>query len=121
MSETNQPQRDERFEQFLGRLLRFGVLLAAGVVLVGGVIYLVRHGGERPVLKVFQVEPADLRNASGIVANALILSGRGVLQVGLLLLVATPVARVFASVIGFLRERDYLYVVLTLIVLAVLL
>jgi uncharacterized membrane protein len=44
-----------------------------------------------------------------------------VIMLGLLLLVATPVARVVFSVAGFLRERDFLYVVLTLIVLAVLL
>jgi uncharacterized membrane protein len=48
------------------------------------------------------------------------LSGRGVIQLGLLLLVATPVARVACSVVGFLRERDYVYVALTLIVLVVL-
>ncbi len=43
------------------------------------------------------------------------------IQLGLLLLIATPVARVGCSVVGFLRERDPTYVVLTLIVLSVLL
>ena len=49
------------------------------------------------------------------------LGGRGIIQLGLLLLIATPVARVVFSVIGFVRQRDFVYVVLTLIVLAVLL
>jgi uncharacterized membrane protein len=44
-----------------------------------------------------------------------------VIQLGLLLLVATPVARVIFSVFAFAWERDWLYVLLTLIVLAVLL
>jgi uncharacterized membrane protein len=39
---------------------------------------------------------------------------------GLLLLIATPVARVAFSVIGFALEKDWMYVVITLIVLALL-
>jgi uncharacterized membrane protein len=118
---TDQHRRDERFEQFLGNLLRTGVLLAAAVVLLGGVLYLVRHGGEQPDHRTFHGEPADLRNPSGILDDALRLNSRGVIMVGLLLLVATPVTRVAFSVVGFLRARDFLYVALTLIVLGVLL
>ena len=114
-------QEEARFEQWLGNLLRAGVLLAASVVLLGGVLYLARHGGEQADRKSFRGEPAGLRNPSGIVKNALHFSGRGVIQFGLLLLVATPVARVAFSVLGFIRERDYTYVALTLVVLAVLL
>jgi uncharacterized membrane protein len=115
-------EREEaRFEQWLSHLLRAGVLLAASVVLLGGVLYLGRHGGERADRKAFHGEPPGLRNPSGIVKNALNLSGRGIIQFGLLLLVATPVARVAFSVFGFLRERDFTYVALTLVVLAVLL
>ena len=47
--------------------------------------------------------------------------GRGVIQLGLLLLIATPIARVAFSVVGFALERDRMYVVFTLIVLAILL
>jgi uncharacterized membrane protein len=35
-------------------------------------------------------------------------SGRGMIQLGVLLLIATPVARVAFSVVGFIRERDWL-------------
>jgi uncharacterized membrane protein len=121
MSASDPQRQEERFEQLLGNLLRAGVLLSAAVVLLGGVIYLIRHGGERPDLRVFHGEPAELRNPSGILAKARDLSGRGVIMAGLLLLIATPVARVVFSVFGFLRECDRLYVVLTLTVLGVLL
>ena len=47
--------------------------------------------------------------------------GQAIIQFGLLLLIATPVARVAFAAIGFAMERDYLYVVITLIVLVVLL
>ena len=49
------------------------------------------------------------------------LHGKSIIQFGLLLLIATPIARVMFSVVGFAVERDYLYVALTLIVLGVLL
>jgi uncharacterized membrane protein len=116
-----QAVRDEQVEQALGNLLRAGVVLAAAVVVAGGALYLDRHGGELADHRVFVGEPADLRSPGGIVADALALSSRGIIQLGLLLLVATPVARVVFSALAFVRQRDFLYVILTLIVLTVLL
>jgi uncharacterized membrane protein len=112
---------DERVEQMLGNLLRFGVLLAAAVVLVGGVVYLARHGGEPVNLSTFHGEPEDYRRPSAIVRGAEHLQGRNLIQLGLLLLIATPVARVVFSVFAFARQRDWLYVAVTLFVLSVLL
>jgi uncharacterized membrane protein len=111
---------DQRVEVIIGDLLRAGVLLAAAVVLVGGGIFLVRHGSAAPHYAVFQGEPADLRTPSGVIADAVALRGRGIIQLGLLLLLATPVARVAFSVFAFAMQRDVLYVVVTLIVLGVL-
>jgi uncharacterized membrane protein len=45
----------------------------------------------------------------------------GILQLGLLLLIATPIARVVFSVFAFALEGDRMYVTFTLIVLSVLL
>ncbi len=112
---------DFRIEQVVGNLLRVGVVLAALVVAVGAVVFLVRHGGERPQYGLFRGEPFELQSVRGIVASALDGRGRGLIQLGLLLLVATPVARVVFSVFGFALERDRAYVVITLIVLGVLL
>jgi uncharacterized membrane protein len=112
---------DERVEQVMGRLLLVGVLVAAGVVLVGGVAYLVRHGGEPADQHAFRGEPAELRSPAGIAASAGALGSRGVILLGLLLLIATPVARVAFSVFTFVRERDTTYVLATLFVLGVLL
>src|SRR5579883_2679620 len=121
MTDPRPPISDERVEQFLGNLLRAGVLLAAAVVVAGGVIYLARHGDEPPKTHTFKGEPAELKSPSGIVTKALEGSGQAIIQLGLLLLIATPVVRVFFSALAFLRQRDYTYVVLTLIVLGVLL
>ena len=43
------------------------------------------------------------------------------IQLGLIVLLATPVARVAASVVMFAAEKDYLYLVVTIVVLGVLL
>ncbi len=111
---------DQRVEEIIGDLLRAGVIIATLVVLLGGIVYLVRHGEEAPNYRVFLGEPADLRGVSGIIAEARSFSGRGIVQLGLLLLVATPVARVVFSVAAFALQGDRTYVVITLIVLAVL-
>jgi uncharacterized membrane protein len=118
----NPPQIDDRrIELMLGNLLRFGVLLSAFVVVAGAAIYLARYGFEPANYSIFRGEAAALKSAPAIILGALHLSGKSIIQLGLLLLIATPVARVIFSAIGFIIERDYLYVALTLIVLAVLL
>jgi uncharacterized membrane protein len=123
MLQPSQGPSDERIEQFLGNLLRGGVVLAAAVVLLGGLLYLGCHGSERQPdkYKTFQIEDDNLRTPSGIVGKALARTSDGIIQLGLLLLVATPVARVFFSALAFARQRDWLYVFLTLVVLTVLL
>ena len=121
MSQPKRVWSDERLDQLIGNLLRAGVLIAAAVVLAGGMVYLIRHGAASPAYRVFRGEPSDLRSVLGIVADALAGRGRGLIQLGLLLLIATPVARVAFSVIGFTLQRDRKYIIVTLIVLGVLL
>jgi len=111
---------DQYVEEMIGTLLRVGVTLAAAVVLFGGTVYLVRHGLATPQFHVFKGEPSDLRTMSGIVKDALAFRGRGLIQLGLLLLIATPLARVAFSVVAFALEGDRLYVGVALIVLTVL-
>jgi uncharacterized membrane protein len=104
----------------VGNLLRAGVALSAAVVFVGGVIYLVRHGAETRNYHIFRGEPADLSALSGIVRNALAFRARGIIQLGLVLLIATPVARVAFLIYAFGRQGDRLYAVIASIVLALL-
>ena len=112
---------DHEVEVTIGRLLQVGVLLSAAVVIVGGIMFLAQHGHDPSDHHRFHGEPAELTSVSGVVRDALRLDSRGVIQAGLLLLVATPIVRVIFSVYAFARQGDWLYVVLTLIVLAILL
>ena len=120
-AERRQRWTDERVEEMMGKLLIVGVILAALIVLCGGARYLILYGATAPQFRVFHGEPLDLRTLSGILKNALALRGEGLIQLGIVLLVATPIARVAFSVFAFARQRDLLYVILTLIVLTLLL
>ena len=105
----------------MGDLLRVGVIVAAIVVLAGGSCLSCPIWGDTPDYRVFHGEPADLRSVSGIVTDALELRSRGIIQLGLLLLLATPVARVVFSIFAFAHQRDLTYVLITSIVLVILL
>ncbi|MEP7086713.1 MAG: DUF1634 domain-containing protein [Gemmatimonadota bacterium] len=122
MSELPTPHAHEDFalEQRLGTLLRGGVILSAAVTLIGGVLYLAAHGLTPASYHIFVGEPAGLRTVGGVIAGAARGDSASIIQLGVLLLIATPVARVFISVIGFARERDWMYVVCSLIVFGLL-
>jgi len=121
MVEPKRALTDEQMDRIISVLLRSGVLISALVVLVGGILYLIRYGTAMPDYGVFRGEPADLRSLSGIVKDVLSFKRRGIIQFGLLLLIATPVARVAFSIFAFALQRDRTYVIVTLIVLSVLL
>src|SRR5262245_19257092 len=111
---------DFRVELAVSRVLRAGLVLASALVVTGGALYLARHGTELPHYRVFEGEPEELTGVAAIARDALARSGRGVIQLGVLVLLATPVARVAFSVAAFALQRDRLYVGVTLVVLAVL-
>jgi uncharacterized membrane protein len=112
---------DHRVEQVIGRLLQAGVLIAAAVVITGAVPLLARHGAEVADFRVFRGGGAALHSVGGIVRGALALDSRAVVQLGLVLLIATPVARVALTLVAFVLQRDRLYVAITALVLALLL
>ena len=111
---------DQRIDLIMSRLLRTGVLLSAMFVLAGGALYLLRHATPVTDYRHFQGEPAEFRTVSGIFHEALAGRGRGLIQLGLLLLIATPIARVAFSLLAFLYRREWTYVLVTLVVLGIL-
>jgi uncharacterized membrane protein len=111
---------DRRMDIVVGNPLRSGVVLSAPIVFLGAVIYLARHGSSHADYRVFRGEPSDLRTVGGIVRQVIAVRGRGIIQLGLLFLIATPVVRVAFSIFGFAEEEDRLYVVIASVVLLVL-
>lgn len=111
---------DEQIEIFLSHLLRFGVTLSATVVAISGIIYLILHGHDTPHFHRFHGEKNDLTSIPNIVHAMLQGNVKAMIQFGIILLIITPIARVFFSIIGFIMEKDVLYIVLTIIVLSIL-
>jgi uncharacterized membrane protein len=112
---------DQRMEIFMGRLLQFGVLLASLVMLVGGILYVRLHHAETPDYRVFKSEPSALRHFSGVAHGVAAGDSSAIIELAVLLLIATPVARVAFALIAFSIERDKLYILVSTVVLAVLL
>lgn len=114
-------------ELFIGKLLRYGVMLACGITLFGAIVYLYQNHGIS--IEHYKPTPDDmpfpgteyyLRELSTIIPRVLSFDGAAIIQLGVCVLIATPILRVAFSVIVFLIERDYMYVVITLIVLSII-
>jgi uncharacterized membrane protein len=111
---------DYALEQRLGTLLRGGVILSASVTLIGGIMFLASHGTVPVSYHTFSGEPEGLRTVGGVIEGVVHGDSISIIQLGVLLLIATPIARVLMSVIGFARERVWMYVGCSLLVLALL-
>lgn len=114
-------KKDRDIQLFIGSLLQWGVLLAMTVVVFGGIFYIYRHGHTAMDYSTFKGQPPLTTNIKDILHGSITLKGRAIIQLGIILLIATPISRVFASAIGFFAEKDYLYVGITLLVLLIIL
>ncbi|HEX5409647.1 MAG TPA: DUF1634 domain-containing protein [Gemmatimonadaceae bacterium] len=111
---------EERVEQMVGNLLRTGVLIAALVAFAGGVAFLAHHGASVPAYHVFRGEPTMLNTLGGVLHGVAAFDTAAIVQFGIVLLIATPVARVLLTLIAFAMRRDWMYVVISAIVLGAL-
>jgi len=105
---------DERMDAIIAKLLRLGVASAAALVLAGGVAYVALSGRASPDYRSFHPEML------GLAAMRKLAWPEALIEIGLLLLIATPVARVVFSLAAFVFERDRMYAAFTVAVLAVL-
>lgn len=118
---TSPSLNDQKVDQIIGILLRVGVIVSALLVFTGAIFYLMHHGLMMPHYRLFRGEPSDLTSIGGIFKDMLRLHAGCLIQLGLLILIATPVARVAFALAAFAIQRDFLYVLVSLIVLGVLL
>jgi len=121
MNEPRSPRlTDDQIDQVIGRVLQIGMLTAAIVTLVAGVLYLQRHGGTVADYHTFKGVAESLKSLSGIGHGVMAGQRAAMVQLGLVLLILTPIARVTLTLGAFVIQRDRLYVLLTSIVLTVL-
>jgi uncharacterized membrane protein len=110
----------------IGNLLRFGVLISAAVIIVG-IIRLSATGAFDPTSPTLAYHPDVIPHGNYDVSLAGLINGLSTLdpfsliELGVILLIATPVSRVLVSVFLFAAEGDKVYVLVTAIVLTLLL
>jgi len=121
MKTAKQPLRDRDVEQIMGNLLRYGVLASAMIVFTGAVVYLTQHAQDAPHYTHFEGESSSLKTLGDTWRSTWQGNGLAIIQAGLFVLIATPVARIIFSIISYLLEKDYLYLLITGTVLAIIL
>ncbi|HVW97935.1 MAG TPA: DUF1634 domain-containing protein [Mucilaginibacter sp.] len=112
--------KDTDIQKLVGQVLRGGMIVSISIVFFGGIFYLWRHGHSVPDYKAFKGIPAFLQHTDSLISAAFALKGQAIIQLGIVLLVATPILRVMFSTVGFLLEKDYLYVGISLLVLIII-
>ena len=108
-----------KMEMFIGRMLRVGVFTACAIAIMGGILYIVQKGGTQVDFAEFTSAMA-VESIGDVIRGVAALDAISVIQLSLLILIATPIMRVVVSVVAFAIEKDYLYVFITLIVLIII-
>jgi len=132
MTEQTQNHNDARtlrVELFIARLLRWGVVISFVIVALGlGAVVITGQTGYHQIrlddvgsVVQYRARPDFPNSLSAVFSGLLTLKPYAIIALGLLVLIAIPVVRVAVSVVAFARERDWLYVVITAFVLAMLL
>ncbi len=112
---------DRDIAQFIGQQLRAGVVASCSIAIIGGILYLAQHGNTAmPDYRVFKGEPTGLTSISAIFKGLLALDAGAIIQLGVAVLVATPIIRIALSLLAFAIEKDWMYVVITFIVLCII-
>jgi uncharacterized membrane protein len=111
---------DKDVQLILGTLLRVGVIISTSVVLLGGIIFLSNHTHQLVSFENFKPEETKFSSVAEILSGLKTFDGLAIIQFGVLLLIFTPIARVVFSIFSFLMEKDYMYVVIGVIVLCVI-
>ena len=112
--------KDRDMQVVIGWVLRIGVIVSVVIVFLGGIIFLYRHGHEVADHRQFKGIPNFVQTAGGIFHGVFTLRGQAIIQLGIALLIATPVLRVIFSAIGFVMEKDKLYLFISLLVLGII-
>jgi len=114
------PPVEDRMQRVISLALLFGVLASAALVVLGGSLYVTRHALGTTNYEAFRGTPSELHTLSGVLAAVFRFSGKGMIQLGLMLLVGVQVVRVFLTGILFALERDRIFVGITGIVFLLL-
>jgi uncharacterized membrane protein len=113
---------DQDIERLIGLQLRFGVIIASLIVLIGGLIYLKQFGALAvPHYHSFAGTKAGYTSLGEIFKGVYKVNAKGIIELGVVALIITPILRIAFSLVGFIIEKDKLYIWITVTVLAIML
>ena len=115
--------KDTDIELAISKVLRYGVYIAMFFAIIGGSVYIYRHGKE-PVGNQYAhyVEKDDdfFDYVHKMFVGIFDGKGREIITLGIIVLLVTPTVRIVFSLFGYALEKDKMYMVITLIVLAII-
>ncbi|AZA60925.1 DUF1634 domain-containing protein [Chryseobacterium indoltheticum] len=104
----------------VGNLLRLGVILSVITSLIG-FVKLFMEGFQMPrKYKLLDMGTSSEKVWSHFWETLCKGEGMAIIQLGILMLIFTPLMRIIFALIGYLKEKDYVYVVISSIVLAIM-
>ncbi|WP_447639872.1 MULTISPECIES: DUF1634 domain-containing protein [Chitinophagaceae] len=115
--------KDSDIELAISKVLRYGVYLALFFAGIGGLIYLHRHGNEyigRQYAQYVEQDESFFGYVHQMFVGIFSGKGRDIIKLGIIALLATPTVRILFSLLGYALEKDKMYIVITLIVLAII-
>lgn len=111
---------DVDLNRSVGNLLRLGVILSVVTSLIG-FIKLFMEGFEMPKkYKLLDMGTSSDKVWSHFWETLCKGEGMAIIQLGILMLIFTPLMRIIFALIGYLKEKDYVYVIISSIVLAIM-
>nr|WP_314498123.1 DUF1634 domain-containing protein [uncultured Chryseobacterium sp.] len=111
---------DVDLNRSVGNLLRLGVILSVIISLVG-FVKLFTEGFKMPrKYKLLEMGTSSEKVWSQFWETLCKGEGMAIIQLGILILIFTPLMRIIFALIGYLKEKDYLYVLISSIVLAIM-
>jgi uncharacterized membrane protein len=119
MTQDRSQQKD--FQNIIGNLLRYGVWSSLALAFTGGIVYLLHHGKDIEDYSVYTEKEQNIFQIIRSVYEGL-LAGKGdsIIYCGIILLFLTPVFRIVLSLFSFIKEKDYLYIIITSIVISII-
>lgn len=112
------PFLEKDLQSLIGNLLRIGVIIAMTIVIAGTFLFLWQHGKETADYSQFNEQ--DVFSFPGFFHQLMNGESTAIVDLGVMVLIATPVARVLFTMIGFWLEKDRLYTVIAFIVLCII-
>ena len=117
--------REDAFTSLIGFVLRYGVIASSAIVTLGCILLFAEgQTGYNTLTSAQQLVDTQSRFLIGsvpLLQGVASFKPYAVIDLGLLVLLATPVARVVVSIPLFAAEKRYIFVAITATVLAILL